>query len=400
MDIKDIKLTLGANKDVVNALISEYLDFEDDKYINANYRHNWKCKCGKTFKRTWTVIKNGRIVDCGCIKYNKVEDRYKYEVEKTGEYEYIRSFRRGDILPNGRVVKAPYLQIKHKNCNSIYEIAANNFININQRCRKCCGGYENSFAHHIEVELGELLGKYWDFEKNTVNPYHISKYSQKKVWIKCINEEVNHVNNLRKKDYHESYLITCAHFSSGKRCSYCKNQYKVHPYDSFGYYHFDKVMYWHPDNKTSPFKVAKSSGVKYKFICYECGETWHMGLNDIARGRWCPECHISKGEKHVKKWLDKNNISYINDSEYFDDLRGIRGGFLRPDFILEDKKIWIEYDGEFHYKNFYKDGIYETQIYHDKLKNEYAKKNGWKMIRIPYWEFDNIEEILEKELRA
>ena len=33
---------------------------------------------------------------------------------------------------------------------------------------------------------------------------------------------------------------------------------------------------------------------------------------------------------------------------------------------------------------------------YDKRKDEYAKKHGWKLIRIPYWEFDNIEKILEK----
>ena len=75
-----------------------------------------------------------------------------------------------------------------------------------------------------------------------------------------------------------------------------------------------------------------------------------------------------------------------------------RWGLLRPDFILPDYKIWIEYDGEFHYEKMY-EGDYSDEIrIHDKRKDEYAKKHGWKLIRIPYWEFDNIENILEKEL--
>ena len=41
---------------------------------------------------------------------DKVEQRYRYEVEKDGEYEYIRSYRKGDVLPNGRIVgDSPYI---------------------------------------------------------------------------------------------------------------------------------------------------------------------------------------------------------------------------------------------------------------------------------------------------
>ena len=33
-------------------------------------------------------------------------------------------------------------------------------------------------------------------------------------------------------------------------------------------------------------------------------------------------------------------------------------------------------------------------------KDKYAKKYGWKSIRIPYWEFDNVEKILNKEIKS
>ena len=32
------------------------------------------------------------------------------------------------------------------------------------------------------------------------------------------------------------------------------------------------------------------------------------------------------------------------------------------------------------------------------MKNKYAMDNDIQLIRIPYWEFDNIEEILKREL--
>lgn len=38
-------------------------------------------------------------------------------------------------------------------------------------------------------------------------------------------------------------------------------------------------------------------------------------------------------------------------------------------------------------------------IINDRIKNKYAKKYGWNLIRIPYWEFDNIETILNEKLK-
>ena len=399
-------------------------------------------------------------------KYDKQEQRYKYEVEKTGEYEYIRSYRKGDVLPNGKVAgDSSYIQIKHKYCGNVYELQSAHFINRGIRCGYCCGSYENSFAHYIERELNESLEKDWDFEKNTVNPYHISRSSGQKIWIKCTKTDYHgsyeircgdfikgnrcsfcvkkkihpkdsfaqyHIDNTDKdfltkywsekntvdpwgispnsskkvcikcqeKDYHDDYLIRCCDFTKGVRCPYCNTfaSKKVHPLDSFGYKHFDKVMSWHPDNDISPFRVAKSSNKKYKFICYECNNEWIVSPNRVSAGVWCPKCSKSKGEKRIYRYLKINNINFINDQEYFEDLKGIGGNPLRPDFILTNHKIWIEYDGEFHYKKMYDNDSYETLKIHDKRKDEYAKQHGWELIRIPYYDFDNIEEILKKEL--
>lgn len=387
MSIKDIKLIKGMVKEEVNGLIGEWLTLEDEVYVNAKHKHNWKCKCGNVFERTWNSLKGNKFFNCGCIGYNQQEERYKYEVEKTGEYEYIRSYRKGDTLPNGRVVKcSPYIQIKHKYCGSIYYVDNNSFINGGKRCGKCCQKYENSFAYHIEVELNEPLEKYWDFEKNTVNPYHIKRSSGKKIWIKC-----------QEKRYHGSYEIGCNKFTLGRRCSYCDNK-KVHLLDSFGYRNFDKVQSWHPDNEISPFKVAPNSGKKYKFICPDCGHEWETSLYNTSNGTWCPMCKSSKGEKEISKLLKLKNIWFIKNEEYFGDLKGLGGKPLRPDFILPDHKIWIEYDGEFHYKKMYDDDNYEILKEHDKRKDKYAKEYGWKIIRIPYYDFDNIENILKNEL--
>lgn len=390
MSIKDIKLRKGMSREEVNALIGEWLTLEDDVYLFGDRDHNWKCKCGNIFKRRWFSIKHNNQINCGCAEYKEQEERYKYEVEKNGEYEYIRSFRKGDVLPNGKIVgDSPYIQVKHKYCGSVYEVTSNNFINQNRRCTKCCGSYENSFAYYIEKVLGEPLEKYWDLEKNTVNPYHIYRnYNKSKVWIKCI-----------EKDYHGSYEIRCDHFVNGVRCGYCNPRKKVHILDSFGYHNFDKVQSWHPDNDISPFRVALNSGKRYKFICPECYHEWKTSLYSVSKGSWCPQCNLSKGEKEISKWLRLNNIEFIPQKE-FSGLLGLGGGLLSYDFYLPDYNLLIEYQGEYHDGSTTNQSQEEFRIQreHDKRKKEYAKENEIELIEIWYYDFDNIEEILKNKL--
>lgn len=324
-------------------------------------------------------------------KYKQQEQRYKYEVEKDGKYEYIRSYRRGDILPNSKIVgDSPYIQIKHKYCGSVYVVQSGQFISNNKRCGNCCGSYENSLAYHIEKVLGEPLDKYWDFEKNVVDPYLISKnFSKFKVYIKCT-----------ENNYHGSYETTCKHFVSGKRCGYCAKR-KIHPLDSFGYHNFDKVMSWHPDNKISHFKVAPGSIKKHKFICHECGYEWSTQIRVVSNGGWCPQCNLSKGEKEISKWLRLNNIEFIPQKTY-ENLLGLGGGNLSYDFYLPNYNLLIEYQGEQHEKytlvfHTSKEDFNKQQE-HDKRKKDYAKENEIELLEIWYWDFDNIEEILNKQI--
>lgn len=78
------------------------------------------------------------------------------------------------------------------------------------------------------------------------------------------------------------------------------------------------------------------------------------------------------------------------------------------DCYLKDFNMVIEYDGQHHFEevNFnnkmtekqMKDN-FENVKRRDKIKDDYCKENGIKILRIPYWNFDNIELILEKNLK-
>ena len=159
-------------------------------------------------------------------------------------------------------------------------------------------------------------------------------------------------------------------------------------------------------NDKIPEEYCPCSNQKVWWKCSKCNHEWEAIINSRNNGNGCPECNESKGEKQIDYILTKYNIPH--DSQYtFDDLRGVGGGLLRydvPVFWDENKtqlRLLIEYDGRQHYEWIEgwitKDGFETLQI-HDKRKDEYCKKHKIKLIRIPYWHFNNIEEILNKEL--
>lgn len=388
--------------------VKNYIESHGYKLVSTEYKNNSDklitiCPNGNIYKVSYNKFKLNRR--CLCCRKKEMELEHKIKVNNTGEYKHIKSYFRGDELPNGKIAKTRYMIVKHLYCSSEYIIQTANFINVGQVCSRCCGSYENSFAYHIEQELKLDINDVWDFEKNTVNPYHIYKGTNKKVWIKCQNEEINELNGLKKKEYHGSYEIGCSSFSQGTRCSKCTlsgQNSKVHPYDSFGYHHFDKVLSWYLDNGISPFRVSINSHKKYKFICPQCGSVFKRSLANASKYNiYCPKCSMSEGEKVISKFLNYNNIEHEYEKAY-EGLIGIGYGNLSYDFYLPNYNLLIEYQGGQHksyIKGFHTSyDCFEKQQEHDKRKRQYAKDNNIKLLEIWYYDFDKIEEILNKEL--
>ena len=142
---------------------------------------------------------------------------------------------------------------------------------------------------------------------------------------------------------------------------------------------------------------------KIKVQCKICGHIWKATPANLLQGSGCPKCKISKGEKRIAQYLDNLGVEYSYDKKYFKDLVSVDGNPLKPDFIIPSLKIWIEFDGQQHFKpvNF-SGAMSEQQIQanfkkgqqNDQIKDQYAKDNNWTLIRISFTEYDNIEQIL------
>ena len=67
------------------------------------------------------------------------------------------------------------------------------------------------------------------------------------------------------------------------------------------------------------------------------------------------------------------------------------------DFYLPEYKTCIEFDGRQHFESIEHwegdNGLLKIKK-NDSIKNEYCKDNDIKLIRIPYYEIDNIEDKL------
>lgn len=69
------------------------------------------------------------------------------------------------------------------------------------------------------------------------------------------------------------------------------------------------------------------------------------------------------------------------------------------DFYLPDFNMCIEFDGEQHYRN---RGNFSNPLeytkYNNKIKTEYCITNKIYLLKIPYWQYKNLNNILNKEI--
>lgn len=139
-------------------------------------------------------------------------------------------------------------------------------------------------------------------------------------------------------------------------------------------------------------------------VCEKHGE-FNISWNNLNKFEGCPICSASTGERKVFHFLKEHGIQFEHPYR-FDDLIGTGGKKLSYDFFIPSKNMLIEYQGQQHdrpsqfhnididtaEKNFVK------QLEHDRRKREYAKNNGYQLLEIWYYDFSNVDNILNDSL--
>lgn len=105
---------------------------------------------------------------------------------------------------------------------------------------------------------------------------------------------------------------------------------------------------------------------------------------------------LSVGELKIAEFLKDNGIYFIR--EYFTKhlYNWKTQHLLFFDFYLPDQKAAIEFDGPHHFKATYGQEKLLQQRYKDGRKNTYCRKNKIKLLRIPYWKGNEIDDIICK----
>lgn len=131
----------------------------------------------------------------------------------------------------------------------------------------------------------------------------------------------------------------------------------------------------------------------------QCGRKYAISSVAIKRGQSSCGCEKSKGELKIIQLLQSLNINFIRQHTFKD----LYGNLYRLsfDFYLPEKNILIEYQGEQHYmpvEFFGGEEQLKLQQTYDNLKREYCKSHNIKLIEVPYWDYDKLDENYLKAL--
>lgn len=226
-------------------------------------------------------------------------------------------------------------------------------------CPKCAG--KNRSNDDIIQQFRKIHGEKYDYSK------------------------VDFVNN--KTDViiicpiHKEFLLDPGHHLAGVGCRKCSGRgltnsewieraKKVHPNSNYDYSNF----------------VFSKAIEKTTVICPKHGPFYVRPNDHINSGIGCAKCKESKGEKYVANLLNILQIDFERQKKY-DDCKGESKKFCKKlpyDFYLPVYNILIEYDGRQHFEPVYGQKQLEIQKSIDEIKNQYAKKNNIKLLRISY----------------
>lgn len=274
-------------------------------------------------------------------------------------------------------------------CNSNFNATWNDISSM-KLCPYCVSKKVND-TNSVASQYPYLV-KEWDFDKNgDLIPENVSYGSNKLIWWKC--------NKCGR-----SWKALVSTRNDGHGCPYCAGEKSTEIYNLL--ICFPEIIKEWNYNKNSklPQAYLPYSSKKVWWKCKDCGYEWKTEIvNRTKLNSGCPKCNKSHGEKKIREYIENHKIIYEPQKRFYN-LRGINNGILSYDFYLSNKNLLIEYQGEQH--KHYRKGMYfkytqeqfKKQQEHDKRKRQYAKDHNIKLLEIWYWDYNNIEEILDKAI--
>ena len=340
---------------------------------------NCDCVCGCNKDVLGETLKNGRSTSCGCLRKEKLQD---VAVNRRKNF-----FSPGDKVGNWIILgfygKNPYDETK----------AANTYL-----CECDCPWHTSKvlYASHLHVENSKSCKKCATF--NDLTGKKFGKLSVLKL-------DMDRINTDAKNRIYYVCQCDCGKILSVRQDSLTSRGDNA----SCGCTEFNDLSGQIFDMLTviSYYDTIEIKGETYtahkrRWKCQcSCGNIIIVRednlLNGISGSCGCRKESIS--EQKTREILQKWNIQYIQQYK-FEECR--YENVLPFDFYIPSKKICIELDGEDHYHPINRGKWDENELMErfkdrqlkDSIKTEYCKTHKIKLIRIPYWDFDDIEYIL------
>lgn len=360
-------------------VINRNYTYAKDNNLKQGTFWNCICDCGNTKVIRSSVLKNGKLQNCGCLQ--------GIQEDLTGKQFGKLTVIGPDFKLNiqNKINKIPGIFWKcNCDCGSQISVTTNYLKRTkNPHCNNCNILIEEDITGQIFNYL-TVIQK--DYEYNKINNVQGSYWKCKCI---CGNE-----TSVRKDCLKKGIIKSCG-------CMKKQLSLESNMIDMKGK-KFGQITILEPDFEYVKKHDIKNSGhvIYWKYQC-DCGKIHSAPGTDIRSGKvnCCPDCSISRGENKIKTLLDENNINYIYNKPYFIDLiNPTTNKILRYDFIILDNnnspKYLIEYDGEQHFFSvdyFGGEERFKKQQYYDNLKNEYSKQHNLPLIRIPYTQFKNLK---------
>ena len=130
----------------------------------------------------------------------------------------------------------------------------------------------------------------------------------------------------------------------------------------------------------------------------DCGYEYFVTPDNLLRGKGCPSCghRRSKLMRCVEKYLNAHDIAFESEKRF----EGCRDQRPLPfDYYLPDYHLCIEVDGIQHFTGWNHDGTSLQYIQrHDQIKTDYCIQNDIRLLRLPYYDYENFDELLNQAL--
>jgi len=324
---------------------------------------------------TWTINANGFLKNgCHCPKcsnkvMNKDTDYFKNELKELYGDNYI-------CLGEYTSAKNKIL-LKHntEDCQYEFEMTPDGMLHKKNGCPKCGNrkGADKLFISH--EEFCARTSKLFDNEFEILSLYKGRKE----------NVTVKHIPCGRVYDRQAGDVL------QGKGCRFC----------GFG---ATKDTQWFKEKIFQAYQGEYevlgeyvSSHTTILIRHNKCGKEYKVRPDSILKGARCTCEATSKGEKVIEIFLRYNKIKFKQQYTYPDCKNKKRFPF---DVAIKSKEgnvmFLIEYDGIQHYEPKRGEIQFKKTQFNDGVKTKYCKDNNIPLLRIAYWDFNNINYILVK----